>query len=150
MKIPFFIPKLQVFKSLTKISVYDILTNNFKVDVTQKLKPQYCVPMKKYFDEICFYYDILNDSRKSTVIRYNSWSDLFILFNLVFNVLKCLSYIFWNEDDPLIRLYGGNLEYFFGSNVLYFAILEAGATLYCVASYHSVYFNIYQSLNSIG
>ena len=54
MKIPFFIPKLQVFKSLTKISVYDILTNNFKVDVTQKLKTQYCVPMKKYFMKSVF------------------------------------------------------------------------------------------------
>ena len=135
MKIPFFIPKFQVFKSLTQISVYNILTNNFKMSPSQKLKPQYCVPMQEYFDEICFYYDILNDNRESTVIRYNSWFDRFILFHLVFNVLKCLFYIFWDEDDPLIRLYGGNLEYFFGSNVSYYAVFEAGATLYCVAAF---------------
>ena len=93
----FFIPKLQFFKSLSKKSVYDILTNNFKVDVKQNLKPEYCVPVKKYFEEVSFYYDISNDNEKTTVHRHDSWSYSVILLILIFNLLRCLFYIFWNE-----------------------------------------------------
>ena len=32
----FFIPRFQVFKALNKISVYDILTNNFNVNPSKK------------------------------------------------------------------------------------------------------------------
>ena len=129
-----FIPKLAVFKSLTQISVCDILTNNFKVNPSQRLKPKYRIPMKNYFEEICFYYDISND-KKSTIIRHNSWSDRFMLIVLLFNFIKSVIHVFWNEQDKSVRLYGGNLEQFFSSNSLYYSILEAGATLYCIASF---------------
>ena len=132
MNLFFFIPKFQVFKSLAKISFYDILTNSSKVNPSKRLKPLYCIPMKRYFEEICFYYDISKVNQSSLVIRYNSWFDRFILFHLAFNFLKFLFHIFWNEQDQLIRLYGGNLESFFGSNSSYFSIPEAGATLYVI------------------
>ena len=147
MGIFFFIPKFQVFKSLTKISVYDILTNNFKVNPSQKLKLQYRVPMKKYFEEINFYYDILDVNQNSSVIRYNNWTHYFILFHLLFNALKLLFHILWNEKDQLIRLYGGNLELFFGSNTLYFSIPEAGATLYCIATFYLFQYSPISQLN---
>ena len=126
------IPKLQFFKSLSKKSVYDILTNNFKVDITQNLKPEYCISIKKYFEEISFYYDISNDNEKTTVHRYNNGSNSFLLTFLLFCLLRCLFYIFWNEDDQLVRAYAGNLEVFFGLNTIYLAIPEAGATSYAI------------------
>ena len=129
---PLLIPKLQFFKSLSKKLVYDILTNNFKVDVTQYLKPEYCVSIKKYFEEISFYYDVSNDNKKTTFHRYNSWSNSFALTFLLFCLLRCLFYIFWNEDDQLVRTYAGNLEVFFGLNTIYFAIPQAGATIYVI------------------
>ena len=60
-----FVPKFNVFKSLTKISVYDILTNNFNVDVSQKIKPEYCIPINQYFEEINIFYEILNSNKKT-------------------------------------------------------------------------------------
>ena len=150
---------MQVFRSLTKISVYDILTNNFKVNPSEKLKSKYRIPMKAYFNEICFYYDISNVNetstvdvkstvnKKSTVILYNSWSDHFIFFHLLFNALKCLFYTFWNEDNPLIRMIGGNLEQFFGSNILYFAIFQTGASLNCTTTFYLFHYLPVSHLN---
>ena len=109
----FFIPKLQFFKSLSKISVYDILTNNFKVDVKQNLKSEYCVPVKKYFEEISFYYDITNDYEKTIVNRKNVWHNSFILLILILNLLRFIIYLIWMEEDQVIRMYGSNLEVFF-------------------------------------
>ena len=129
------IPKFQVFRSLANVSVYDILINNFKVNPSKKLKPEYCILIKKYFEEICFYYKISNVNSKSLVIRYNSWTDRFILFHLAFNLIKFLFYIIWNEQDQMVRFYGGNWEVFFGLNPLYFSIPEAGGTLYSIASF---------------
>ena len=142
-----FIPKLQFFKSLTKISVYDILTNNFNVDLTQYLKPEYCVPVKKYFEEINFYYIISNDNKKTTANRYNSWSNSVILSILMFNLLKCLFYMFWNEDDQLVRLYAGNLEQFFGSNILLFEIPSVGVTLFPIRTFCLLQYSPVNQLN---
>ena len=143
----FFIPKLQFFKSLSKKSVYDILTNNFKVDVKQNLKPEYCVPVKKYFEEVSFYYDISNDNEKTTVHRHNTWSNSVILLYLIFNLLRCLFYMFWNEDNELIRLYGGNLEHFFGFNNLFFAIPQIGVTLFPIATFCLLQYSPVNQLN---
>ena len=139
----FFIPKLQFFKSLSKISVYDILTNNFKVDVKQNLKPEYCVPVKNYFDEISFYYEITNYDYQTTVHRYNSWSDRFIILILLFDLLRALIYLIWMEEDQVIRMYGGNLEVFFGFNTKYMTIPQIGVTLsaitiFCLYQYSSL------------
>ena len=103
--------------------------------------------MKKYFDEICFYYDILNVDQKSNVIRYNSWSDRMILIYLVINSLKFIFYILWNEQDQLVRLYGGNMEIFFGSNTLYFSIPEAGVILYIISSFCLFHYSPLNQLN---
>ena len=146
MAILFFIPKLQFFKSLDKISVYDILINNFKVDISQNLKPEYCIPVKKYFEEVSFYYDISNFNQK-TIHRTSSWSNSIILLILLFNLLKCLFYIFWNENDQLIRLYGGNLEQYFGYNILFFAIPEVGVTLFPIVIFCLLQYSPINQLN---
>ena len=129
----FFIPKLQFFKSLTKISVYDILTNNFNVDVKQNLKPEYCVPVKKYFEEISFYYDISNDNKKTTVNRCNTWFNSVILLYLILHLLKYVFYLIWNDHDELIRLHAGDLEQYFGVHVSFMQIPEAGVTIFPIA-----------------
>ena len=121
----FFVPKFQVFKSLTKISVYDILTNNFKVNLSKKIKPEYCVPIKQYFEEINIFYEIVNENRKSYVQRFNKLGHHFILIILVFSIIRCSIYIFWEEEDQLKRLYGGNLDQLFGLNIRYFSIPQA-------------------------
>ena len=154
----FFIPKLQFFKSLSKISVYDILTNNFKVDVKQNLKPEYCVPVKKYFEEVSFYYSITNDNQKPgkcIINRNNSWRDRFILLILVFQLLRLVIYTFWHEEDKLIRTYAGNLEVFLGFNTKYITIPAVGITFYslaifCLYQYSSVnHLNWIKVLNAI-
>ena len=89
---------MQVFRSLTKISVYDTLTNNFKVNPSQKLKPEYCIPIKEFFQEINFFYEISNDNHKISVHRIKHWFYPFILLIQILNLSRCLSYIFWNEE----------------------------------------------------
>ena len=142
-----FVPKFKVFKSLTKISVYDILTNNFNVDVSQKIKPEYRVPINQYFEEINIFYEISNSNKKIYVHRHNNWGDRFILIILLFDLIRCVIYIFWNEDDQMIRLYGGNLEQFFGLNIKFFLIPEAGATLYAIAIYYLFQYSKINLLN---
>ena len=107
---------MQFFKSLTKISVYHILTNNFKVNPSQKLKPKYCVPIKQFFQEMNFFYETSIDNDKMTVHRIKHWFDLFILLIELFNLSRCLTYMIWNEKDRVIRLYGGDFVAFFGLN----------------------------------
>ena len=143
----FFVPKFQVFKSLTKISVYDILTNNFKVNLSQKIKPEYCVPIKQYFEEISIFYEIGNENRKSYVQRFNKLGHHFILIILVLSIIRCLIYIFWEEEDQLKRLYGGNLEQFFGLNIRYFSIPQAGVTLYVFAIFCLLQYSQVKQLN---
>ena len=125
----FFIPKFKFLKGLTKISVYDILTNNFKVNLSKKLKPKYCVPVKKYFEEICFYYNISNDNEKTIVNRKNGWCNHFIFVYLLLNLLRVIIYLIWMEEDQVIRMYGGNIEVFFGFNTKYMIIPQVGTTL---------------------
>ena len=127
----FFVPKFQVFKSLTKISVYDILTNNFELNLSKKLKPEYQVPIKQFLEEINFYYEITD--QKKPVDRFNKWFHHFTFVIQVFNLVRCLIYIFWNEENHLIRLYGGDLVEYFGLNTTFFAIPQAGVSLYAIA-----------------
>ena len=137
----FFIPKMQVFKSLTKISVYHILTNNFKVNSSRNLKPEYCVPIKQFFQEINFFYETSIDNHKMTVHRIKHWFYPFILLIQVFNLLRCLTYIFWDEEDKLIRLYGGDLVVFFGLNSKFFTIPQAGVSFYIIATFYLLFYS---------
>ena len=137
----FFLPKMQVFKSLTKISVYDILTNNFKVNTSQNLKPEYCVPIKQFFQEINFFYETSIDNGKMTVHRIKHWFYPFILLIQLFNLARCTTYIFWNEEDHVIRLYGGDLVVFFGLNTKFFTIPQAGVTLYVLATFYLLFYS---------
>ena len=141
----FFIPKMQFFKSLTKISVYDILTNNFKMNPSQKLKPEYCVPIKQFFQEINFFYETSNDNHK--IHRIKHWFDPFILLIQLFNLSRCLTYIIWNEEDQLTRLYGGDLVTFFGLNSKFFAIPQAGLSLYILAISSLLFYSPVNHLN---
>ena len=132
--------KLQIFKILTKISVYDILTNNFKVDLSERLKFQYRLPVKQFFEEINYNYPI-----EKTV--NNKWLRRVMLFIHVFNSSTCLFYLIWNEDDQLIRLYLGDLIQFFGLNTKFFAIPLAGASLYALAMFCLFHFSPVSQLN---
>ena len=129
----FFIPRFQVFKALNKISVYDILTNNFNVNPSQKLKSEYCVPVKQFFQEINFFYETSIDNNKMSAQRVKYWFDSFILSIMIFNLTKCLIWIFLDEHDPVTRLYGGDLVQFFGLNTKFFSIPLAGLSSYTLS-----------------
>ena len=86
----FFIPILQVFNALNKISLYDILTNNFNVNPSKKLKSEYCVPVKQFFQECNFFYESSNDCNKMSAQRIKYWFDSFLLLIQIFNLIKCL------------------------------------------------------------
>ena len=126
----FFIPRFQVFKALTKISIYDILTNNFNVNPSKRLKPQFCVPIEKFLNEITKVIYLKNSSEET--VNYN-WLRHCILLVQIFNLSKCLFYIFWNEDDQLSRLYYGDLTQFFGLNSKFYSIPQAGISFYSLA-----------------
>ena len=38
----------------------------------------------------------------------------FIFVYLLLNLLRAIIYLIWNEQDKLIRIFGGNLEVFLG------------------------------------
>ena len=150
----FFIPQMQVFRALTKVSVYDILTNNFNVNPSQKLKSEHCVPVKQFFEECNFFYETSIDNNKMSVQRIKYWFDIVILLIQLFNLIKCIFYIFWDEEDPIIRLYGGDLTNFFGLNTRFIAVPQAGVSLYVLSEfllyyYSSVNLNWLATLNSI-
>ena len=128
----FFVPKLQIFKSLNKISIYDILTNKFNVKLSEKLKPEYCIPIKELFEEMNFYYEISND-QANTIHRNHYWFDIWILLIQLINIFRSLIYIFWDNNDQFIRLYAGDIIQFFGSNTVYITIPQAGLSLYALA-----------------
>ena len=133
---------MQVFKAVNKISVYDILTNKFNVNLSQKLKPEHCIPVKQFFEECNFFYETSIDNNKISVHRIKYWFDNFILLIQIFNLIKCLIWIFWDEEDPIIRLYGGDLDSFLGLNTKFIAIPQAGVSLYvlsifCLLKYSS-------------
>ena len=132
---------MQVFRSLTKVAVYDISTNNFKVNTSQKLKPEYCVPIKQFFEEMNFFYETSIDNQKMTVHRIKHWFYPFILLLLIFNLSRCLTYTIWNEEDQSTRLYGDDLVTFFGLNSKFFAIPQAGVTLYLLAFSYLLYYS---------
>ena len=132
--------KLRVFKSLTKISVSNILTNNFKVNLSKRIKRKYCVPIKEFLEEFNY------KSPESTVDRL-SWSNCFTIFILLFNLLKCLFYMFWNEDDQLIRLYCGDLTQFLGLNTKFMSIPQAGISFYSIAIFYLIHNSSVNQLN---
>ena len=100
-----------------------------------------------------FYYEINNQEK--TVRRFNKWFHHFTFVIQVFNLIRCLIYIFWNEENDLIRLYGGDFVEYFGLNTKLFVIPQAGVSLYvisifCLFQYSSVkYLNWLTIFNSI-
>ena len=121
----FFPPLMQFFRSANKLSFYEILTINFKVNLSTKLQPEYCVPIKKYFEEIHFTFNYEN-----IVDRKGNWSARLALLIQLICLIRGLIYIFWNEQDQIVRLYGGDLIQFFGLNPTFFNIPLTGVTVY--------------------
>ena len=121
---------------------------------SQKLKPEYCVPVKQFFEEINYFYETSIDNNKMSVQRIKYWFDNFILLIQIFNLTKCLIWILWDEQDKVTRLYGGDLIQFFGLNTKFFSIPLAGLSLYvlsifCLLFYSSVNLNWFNIFNPI-
>ena len=108
-----------------QLSIYEILTLNFTVDLSANLQPEYCVPIEKYFQEIHFTFNYEN-----IVDRKGNWSARLALLIQLICLIRGLIYIFWNEQDQIVRLYGGDLIQFFGLNPTFFNIPFVGVTLY--------------------
>ena len=124
--------KFKVIKSLFKISIYDILTNNFKlIKVSQVIQPEYRIPINKFFQELNFNYQI--DSSSLELHRNNNWFNYFILFILVLNILRGPLYIFLNSDDVLFRLYFGDLVQFNAKSTVIISITFCSLACYSTA-----------------
>lgn len=122
---------MDLFKSITKTSVYKILINNFTIKkLSEPVQLELGIPITELFKVLNYNYE------KSL----NNWLDNLILFILSLNVIRNLLYIFWDEDDPLKRLYFGDLIQFATDKVsfiaaTFFGISLYGTIMYCLFNY---------------
>ena len=126
--------KFKLIKSLLKISIYDILTNNFKlIKVSEIIQPEYRIPIKILFQELNFNYQI--DSSSLELHRNNNWFNHIIFLILVSSILRSLIYIFIDFDDIYISLYFGNLIQFNVENTTIVSVVFCGLACYSTSMF---------------
>ena len=122
---------MNLFKFITKTSVYKILINNFAIKkLSEPVQLELRIPITELFKALNYNYE------KSS----NNWLNNSILFILLLNVIRNLLFIFWDEDDPLKRLYFGDLIQFATDKVSFaattlFGISSYGTAMYCLFNY---------------
>lgn len=120
---------MNVFKSLMKISFYQILRNDFEMkELNQNIQPNLRVSMETFFQHLNFYHEF--NWSKITLNGRNILLNYFILFILLLNILRNLIYIFMNSTDQMFRLYLGDLIQFVSDDTSFISIAFTGISCY--------------------
>ena len=129
-----FLSKIKLIKSLSEISTFDILANNFQIkDLNRYLQPEYCIPLSRYLEQLNFKYDF--DS-PTPISQRNNFFNKLVLFILLSSAFRHLAYIFFDSEDQLFRLYFGELYQFLVDKVSFAAIAVSGCSFYGLSMFY--------------
>ena len=128
--------KIKLIKSLSEISTFDILANNFQIkDLNQNLQPEHRIPLSRYLEQLNFKYDF-DSSTSTTTLQRNNFFNQLVRLIILSSAFRHFAYIFFDsEDDQLFRLYFGDLYQFLLNKISFAAVALTGVTLYGLSSF---------------